>query len=292
MDQKIHIALTFDDGFWAPAYATMRSICLASRRQKDLVFHLIHVGLKPDHRARLVAIAEEFGATLDHIELDQHAAYRALVAELPIAPPFTPIIYARLLLDKLLPQNLDRVIYLDCDTLARAPLEALAELDLAGKPLAAVLDTHRHYHMRGRDLTANADLFDYDFAYFNSGVLVIDPKAFARFDLPGRTKALHKDGVLKRIQYDQAVLNLVFKDNWHKLDFRWNLTNPLPAHEVLDPHIVHYTGPRKPWNLVRSVAFAQIYRHAMTNAVYYQFMRERLWKALKRPFRLLLGGRR
>jgi len=33
-----HIALTFDDYFWAPAYATMRSVCLTTRRRADLVF--------------------------------------------------------------------------------------------------------------------------------------------------------------------------------------------------------------------------------------------------------------
>ncbi len=37
-DTAIHIALTFDDGFWAPAFATMRSIALSSRRRSDLNF--------------------------------------------------------------------------------------------------------------------------------------------------------------------------------------------------------------------------------------------------------------
>ena len=41
----IHIALTFDDSYWAPAYATMRSICLTTRRRGDIVD--IHARILP-----------------------------------------------------------------------------------------------------------------------------------------------------------------------------------------------------------------------------------------------------
>ncbi len=37
---------------------------------------------------------------------------------------------------------------------------------------------------------------------------------------------MYESGLLARLQYDQAVLNLVFKDNWLALDFRWNLICP------------------------------------------------------------------
>ena len=43
--EKIHVVLTFDDNFWAPAYATMRSICLASRQRGNLTFHVCTTAL-------------------------------------------------------------------------------------------------------------------------------------------------------------------------------------------------------------------------------------------------------
>ncbi|MEO8884253.1 MAG: glycosyltransferase, partial [Devosia sp.] len=153
----LHIALTFDDNYWAPAYAVMRSICLASRRAADLNFYLIHIGLDPAHRAELDAIAGEFPAALHHIDLSTEPAYRDLVADLPIAPPFTPVIYARLLLDGLLPKTVERVLYLDSDTFVRVPIEDLLATDLEGKAIGAVLDAHRHIHMFRRDLKANRD---------------------------------------------------------------------------------------------------------------------------------------
>jgi lipopolysaccharide biosynthesis glycosyltransferase len=282
MGAAIHIALTFDDGFWAPAYATMRSVCLASRRQGDLVFHLFHRGLAAGHRAQLDEIPKEFGAALIDYDLSANTAFNAFLAGMSYHKALTNLVYARLMLDDLLPAEIARLIYLDCDMLVRSPIETLAELDLEGHPIAAVLDPHRHRAMLGRDFKRNTDLFDFNQSYFNAGLLVIDRPAYAAADLPGRTRAYHEAGVLERVQYDQAVLNLVFKDNWLPLDFRWNLINPQPAHENFEPHIVHYTGPRKPWHLLSRVAFAQAYRHTMTNDVFYAFWRERQGRRLKR----------
>jgi lipopolysaccharide biosynthesis glycosyltransferase len=286
----LNVALTFDDNYWAPAYAVMRSICLSSNQPGDLVFHLFHIGLSVEHRAALTPIADEFGATLLHTDLAANTAYRVFVADLPIARPFSPVIYARLLLDQLLPPEITRLAYLDCDTLVRAPIETLLATDLGGKAIAAVLDAHRHMQMFGRDLKRNREIFDYNFAYFNSGVLLIDRQAYGAADVPARTRDMSTKGLLQRLQYDQALLNLVFKDNWLPLDYRWNLICPEPAHEALEPFVLHYTGPKKPWGLLPGAAFGRLYRHTMTNAVFEQFRRERLMAVLRSPLKRLSRG--
>ena len=56
MTSPIHVALTFDDGYWAPAYTTMRSICMVSHRPTEIVFHVMHVGLSERHKADLAAV--------------------------------------------------------------------------------------------------------------------------------------------------------------------------------------------------------------------------------------------
>ena len=138
MGDPVHIALTFDDGFWAPAYATMRSIGLSSRRRGDLVFHLFHRGLSVAHRTHLDEIPKEFGARLIDYDLSANTALSAFLADLSAHRVYTTVIYARLMLHELLPADIARVVYLDCDMLVRAPIEALAELDLKGKPVVDV----------------------------------------------------------------------------------------------------------------------------------------------------------
>ncbi|MEO8884252.1 MAG: glycosyltransferase family 8 protein [Devosia sp.] len=284
MDQpsspKMHVALTFNDKYWALAYTVMRSICLTTTRRKDVVFHLCHTALTPDHAAALERISEEFGATLVHYDPEQNATFADLVAMLRKSDRFPSIVYARLILDRLLPPDIDRVIYLDCDVMVCQPIEMLYDIDMGGKPIAAVFDPFHLGLKKGRDVRLKQTPFDTGDRYFNSGVLLIDLKRYAAVDLPAKIHAMAASGVLANLFFDQDLLNLVFLNNWQSLDWRFNVLDPRPPHESLHPVIVHYTGHRHPWNIFSGTAFHRLYRHVMTNDIYYTYLAERLPKWL------------
>ncbi len=279
--QAIHVALIFDDNFWAPAYATMRSVCLFSRSREQLVFHLLHRTLSDAHRADLLRITEEFPVQLRWYDLDQLPLFQELIARIPEQGRLPNIFYARLLIDRFVADDVKRMLYLDCDMLVRDDLGALYEWDLDGKPFGAVRDTSGAWIVAGRDVRANRDIFDVANSYFNSGLLLMDLAAWRATDLVGHLQRAQAQGLMQRIYYDQDLLNLIFSNNWQRLPWRWNLIDPKPVHESLDPAIIHYTGVKKPWSLLvgmrRSVAFARFYRHVMTNELFYAFARHR-WK--------------
>jgi len=277
----MHVALTFNDRYWALAFTVMRSICLTTKRRNDVVFHLCHTALEPDHAAALDRIAEEFGATLVHYDPEQNAVFADLVATLRKSDRFPSIVYARLILDKLLPADIDRVIYLDCDVMVCQPIELLHDIDMGDKPLAAVFDPFHIGLKKGRDIRLKQTPFDTGDRYFNSGVLLIDLKRYAAADLPAKIHAMAKSGVLANLFFDQDLLNLVFLNNWQPLDWRFNLLDPRSSHEPLQPVIVHYTGHRHPWNIFSGTAFHRLYRHVMTNDIYYTYLAERLPKWLR-----------
>lgn len=277
----IHVALTFDDNFWAPAYATMRSVCLFTHRRADLVFHLCHRTLSADHRADLEAITAEFPVRLHWYDLDQSELFRDIATRMPENRRLSNIVYARLMIDRLVGPEVERVLYLDCDMLVRADIAELYDTDLGERPIAAVRDTIGAFIANGRDLRNNRDIFDPADPYFNAGMVLIDTAKWRAADILGRMEAAHASGVMQRIYYDQDLLNLIFKNNWHQLPWRWNTIDARHAHEGLDPAILHYTGDTKPWGVLagmrRSVAFARLYRHVMTNDLFYRFARHR-WK--------------
>lgn len=274
MPRPIHIALTFDDNFWAPAFAVMRSVCLTTRR-RDITFHLLHDGLKAERHRDFTALAEEFGVRIAHIDLAGNAEFDTISRQLPVDGRLHKVMYARLFLHRLLPQDIERIVYLDCDTLIVAPIEDLAEHDMAEYPIAAVSDALKLYNMMGRDMREKAGIFDPAQDYFNSGVLLIDRAKFAEVDPPARLADLKVRGLLDRLYFDQDILNLVFNDNWAKLDWRFNITDPHVAHQAMAPKIVHYTGKVRPWHLYSHVAFRRTYRHVMTNDLFYRYLRHR-----------------
>ena len=277
----IHIALTFDDNFWAPAYALMRSICLSTRRRGEVVFHLLHMPLHEKHRADLMGIEAEFGAQLVFYPLGESAVFRAFVERLPEGGRWSKIVYGRMLLPELLPEAVERVIYLDCDMLVRQPIERLYEIDLAGKPLGAVQDALTPFIPLRRDMRQNADIFDGADPYFNSGMLVIDLAQWRSLDIRAQIMRIEQSGIMSRLYYDQDMLNLIFRDQWHPLPWRWNTIDAHRSHEALNPAILHFTQPLKPWGIFagifRVTAYARWYRHVMTNELFYRFARHR-WK--------------
>jgi lipopolysaccharide biosynthesis glycosyltransferase len=276
------VVLTFNDRYWALAYTVMRSVCLTTTRRREVVFHLCHTALRPDHAATLATIADEFGARLHHCDPDADPAFREVAGELPATLRFPRIVYARLLLDRLLPPEVERLVYLDCDVMVRRPIEELFELDLGGYPIAAVADPYHDGIKLGRDIRTKKSPFDSAAPYFNSGVLLIDRAGFAAADLPGRIAEFARTGVLEKLYFDQDILNLVFAGNWLELPWRFNLMLPRPAHESLGAAILHYTGYRRPWLPYSGAAFSRTYRHVMTNEVFYRQLRERWKNALLR----------
>ena len=272
----IHVVHIFDDEYWAPAFAVMRSICLVSKRRRDLVFHLVCLNLSAPHSADLEKIGEEFGARLNFIALEASSDFADLAARLPKGKRIAPLLYARLLLDSLLPADIARFIYTDCDMMFRADIDQLWSLDLETFAMAAVQDAK--YHMvLGRRLRRLGGLFDLAVPYFNSGLMVVDRARWRAADPMSTMNRLIGEDMLKNLYYDQDVLNIVFRDNWLPLDYSWNFLNPRPEHESLNPRVAHYTGSHKPWRLRSRAAYARLYRHVMTNELYYRYLRHR-WR--------------
>lgn len=280
--QQIHVVLSFDDNFWAPAFAVARSICLTTARKQDIVLHLIHDGLRDERRPDFAALAEEFGCSVHHYELKDHAEFNGVCRALPVDNRLHTVMYARLLLDRILPAGIERAIYLDCDTMVLTPIERLYERNLAGKTIGAISDPVRLLNMLGRDMRAKTGIFDGPSPYFNSGVLLVDVARFAKANVPARIEEFKRTGVLEKLYFDQDMLNLIFRGDWTELPWRFNVMDPRVAHQTMDPWILHYTGRARPWHLYADVAHRRTYRHVMTNDLFYRYMRHRWARSLKR----------
>jgi lipopolysaccharide biosynthesis glycosyltransferase len=283
MTSPIHIVLTFDDRYWAPAYAMMRSLCLFTFRRKDIRFHLFHRPITPGHWAWIEKIHTEFGAEIISYDIDANRTFTSIAKRAHYNARLSNIVYARILFSELLPAEVERVLYLDCDMMARAPIERLYDIDMQGFPLAAVPDYVGAQIMTRRSLIDPRGIFDPAMRYFNAGMLLIDMVKWRQMDILGKFEQAITDGTLAKIYYDQDFLNLTFRENWLELHQFWNLHDPRPSHMALNPHLVHYTGDKKPWLIMPKVAFARLYRHIMTNPVYYQYLRERS-PAWQQPF--------
>jgi lipopolysaccharide biosynthesis glycosyltransferase len=248
---RIDIAMCVDRGFVLPLAVTLASLDRVSSGD-EVTVHIAHPGLSPETRARV-------SAPLDRIDLVWHLVDERMLADARPSVFLSPASMYRLLLGSVLPAELERVVYLDADTLVLGSLAELATADLGQRPLGAVREAASPWaagplgpDWRTLGLAPAA-------AYFNSGMLVIDLVQWREQDSGEACLELTRGRQLR--WGDQDALNTVFEGRWAELPRRWNLQSVdadgsgfswgLWPSDVADavrrPGIVHYTGRTKPW---------------------------------------------
>lgn len=157
---------------------------------------------------------------------------------------YTPAIYYRLLIPELFPQY-DKVLYMDCDTVALADVAELYNVDVQDNYIGAVADQAVAAVPAFMEYTKNA-LGILGEKYFNSGVIVMNLKAFREVKFYEKfAKTLRSYNFT--IAPDQDVLNLICKDKVCYLDGGWNKM-PIAGEDKCAPKLIHYNLTMKPWH--------------------------------------------
>src|SRR5436190_1007663 len=129
---RVVVSLTFDARYLAPASAVIRS-CLVHTGGESLQFEAIHDETLSSHdRQRLRAMCEEAGAGINLHLMDERR-----LRGLPAVDRFGSVVWWRLVLPDLL-EHVDRVLYLDCDTLVLSGLQPLWREAVGASTVAAV----------------------------------------------------------------------------------------------------------------------------------------------------------
>ena len=126
--------------------------------------------------------------------------------------------YLRLLIPELLPQNIDKVIYFDCDIIINSSIEELWNYNLSNMAIAAVLQI-------GSGSEAERLGYPITYGYFNAGVTVVNLKYCREHNICNLfMDYIHKNGD-KLLYNDQDVLNGVLYDKCLHILPQWNMTS-------------------------------------------------------------------
>lgn len=240
---KLHLALGFDENFIVPIYALFTSI-FYNNRKNYIVFHVIATGLTIQQQDELRSYCEVNNSEIIFYQIDED--YVKSLVYIPDETHFTIATYYRLFFHMMLPPEVEKLLYIDSDTIVLGDLATLFNIDIGTAPIGAVPDSYPQIRY-DLGMSKRED-------YFNAGVLLIN--------IP--TWKLHKvtenaiDFIAKfpeKIKYvDQDALNATLINKWYRLDKKYNLTwfdvsLQVPKNELVkDKVIIHYTTAQKPWN--------------------------------------------
>ena len=260
------VAFCVNERFATPLAVALYSLLEHLQPASSLVIYVFSSDLSEESQQGLNRIVSDF-PQLNVILKVVHPDLSCL-QNLPVNFRFTADNYTRLLLDRLIPEGCDRILYLDCDVLIAAdisklwsvpiePWHALAGRDMAIPVVSSLLGLRNFDKIGLRP----------DTPYFNSGVLMINLKKWLQDSI---TEAClqYTTSHSEYIRWaDQDSLNAVLAGKWGMLDVEWNfapaflgkiLKDPTwPDHAVYAERaeelrgsaaIYHYAGTSKPWN--------------------------------------------
>lgn len=176
--------------------------------------------------------------------LDVASAVAPVVRHFSLRDYYTFSIYYRLFIPSLFPQY-DKVLYIDCDTVLDDDVEKLYRTDLGNNLVAAVPDTIVRDDPALQDYVRLAVGVMPD-GYFNSGVMLMNLRAFRRFDIEGQFVRLISRYHFPTVAPDQDYLNYLCNGLVTYLPDSWNrMFSERPFADR--PHLIHYNMFMKPW---------------------------------------------
>ncbi len=173
-------------------------------------------------------------------------------------PFITKEAYFRLFVMDILPQELEKVLYLDVDMVICGSISDLWNVDISNVAVGAVPDSFcNDVH------ETNRIGYEVGLGIFNSGVLLINLNYWREHDVMKKFIAYAMEAKDHLKYHDQDVLNYVFRHCKKELPIRFNLQTIHMYHDsfrylhfrliedvreaFLHPVVIHYTGPEKPW---------------------------------------------
>ncbi len=212
---KYHVAYACDDNFAMQTGLSLYSL-LEKNQDIDICIYVFSENISQDNKEKIESISKQYSAELIIVEmpdLNQLAGFELTTARKNFF--LAKSTYCRLFLTELLPGDIDKILWIDGDTIISDSIARLLSTDISGYGGAAILDANNNCKILNG--------FNKKSEYFNAGIFLMNLKYWRENDI--YSKILHeitrRQG--KSIDHDQSILNCVLKGNIKKISPQFNL---------------------------------------------------------------------
>lgn len=252
---NFNVVINTDDNYLQHAMAMLCSL-YENNREHSITVHVLHKNLSKIAKKYLIELSKRYENRLLFYSVEDSVLEGVQFRK---KRPLSMAAYYRLLLSSVLPQNLDKVLYLDCDMIVMRDIQEIFKIEIDNYALAATIDkfpyTEKHrlqLHMEVGERT------------FCSGIMLVNLKYWRDHNVEPRLLEYAKRYKEEVYLHDQDVLNYYFKKKWFLLPPKWNhiagTLRVAPRIEFKsfdymafskEPMIYHYASVRiKPWYAV------------------------------------------
>jgi len=282
-----------ESSLWISIYSLVEHV----NNENEYTIFIIDAGLTPYFIDRLLNTY----STKSHIEIQFIRADHDLIHDIPPPRNVGRAVYHKLIIPDFIPYQVNKLVYLDTDTLVLTDIRSLYRHNVSNNVLLGVQEYPAPLISQTKSITGLLDIIDFpdERYYYNSGVLVIDLDRWRETNVTRRSIRLLLDHYDRLTVDDQDALNGTIIDEWGTLAPSWNAQiNCLvdenktikyrdligsPTHEDLfeAPFIIHFNHHPKPVNPAYRGPFRDLYISYEMRSGYFSTSSFRFRRALR-----------
>lgn len=236
---------------------------------------LIGSKVSSKNRDTLIQVFERYNRRLYYIEMPD---IEARVSASINTKNYNLAKYSMCFISAILPEDIQKILYLDCDTLVRHSLEELWNTDVSGVVIGAIDDVKSKWHKRSIGLGD-------DLPYINAGVMLVNLSNWSKHNVEENSIKMLEQYGGSIPHREQGILNFVIGENKKLVHPKFNLqtaqlifsyrqmllyrkpkscfSSAVHTEAVADPVIVHFTNnlfmQARPWLTKCTHPYAQEY---------------------------------
>lgn len=267
MNKEMNLLVSLDQNYIPQLKVLLTSIYLNNPGVRCRLF-LMHRKIPDTILDTLTGELKKIGYELCPVSVDE-----SLFLNAPVMKQYPQEMYYRLLAGQLLPDNIDRVLYMDPDILVINSLQLLWETDIDTDLFAAAAHTGK------TELANNVNRLRLGTGqdYYNSGVLLINLRRCRTEIHPEDIFNFVEEHARELLLPDQDILNALYSTRIRPLDdILWNYDarnynnyfvrslGEADMRWVMEhTSVLHFCGKDKPWKPDYRRRFGVLYLHYM-----------------------------
>ena len=184
----------------------------------EVTVYLLGKDISEENREKLAEIAQKYNRSIHIIEIQKLDLPQSLLQNRwPISA------FARLYAGSMLPEGIERVVYIDCDTIINGDISELERLDMGGHIICGVKECVGRYYRKNIGLSDSSN-------YINAGILLIQLDKLREIDVALSIRQFVEE-YEQYIHYaDQDILNGAFGERIGILPKKYNVMTLDVAH--------------------------------------------------------------
>ncbi|MEQ7799525.1 glycosyltransferase family 8 protein [Pedobacter sp. ASV1-7] len=266
---NISIVVASDNHYAILIAALLKSIELNHISDEHIDFYIIDDGISNKNKSK---IEDSVSANTITINWFDKKSIIPAGMSIPVDKSAFPLTtYLRLFAPYALPKDVERLIYLDVDTVVMKDISILWNTDLKGATIGAVLDVGKTVDCAWGGIPNYKELGLLSTTkYFNAGIMLIDVVKWVEQDISKQVIDALRKYAEHVVLVDQYGLNVVFANKWLELDPRWNW---FATFEHNEPYIIHYLDIKPTFKSYRS--------QEKFKEVFYYYLNQTKWAGFK-----------